>query len=368
MHRVVTIFCSLLCFLAAIASAFSLIGRPALLRHASTVKPYARIFQTPATPAPDRDTDRRIIFFGDSSVVQPPWSDANLPGIPSLLETELRESFPGPGDTTVIDWSFHGGRLFHYYCLLFEAHKRSPTMVVIPINWRSIGPQSEIWKTRAAFPELSGLVPRSEATSPSFKRIMRAEGISRSRWIRYQLYRPILYVIGFKMWFRTSMGMEMEKDLSPAELLASLPPEIFMIDQFTDVLLFRQYANEIPQDDPQLKTLQTLVDVAERRGMKLLFYIVPIHLGEMRLRPAYDDALFRESIERVVAATGSETSVCLDLSGLLKEENFIDVFEHYTVEGNRRIAHALVPAAADLLGAADRNVLIQPKAGADGTE
>jgi len=341
----------LLSLLLAILSAVILVGRPSLLRHAAKVKPYAVVFQTPISRAGGTHTDDAstlVIFLGDSSVAQPPWAERGSPSIPALLEGEFHRSSSALAEATVADWSFPGGRLFHYYCLLFEAEKHSPALVVIPINWRGLGPTSQEWRETFAFPELSALVPRSERTHPHGAAAMHMEDISRARQTLYRLHRPMLYVTGLKIRLKAMVGLETE-EAPPAEILDQLPLGKELVGRYSDDLLFRQYANEIPHTNPHLRMLRSIVEAAGRRNLKLLFYITPIHLEEMRKRTAFDEALFAESAQRIAEAAGSDTSVCLDLSGLVREDDFIDNYEHYTAEGNRMIARALAPAAREVI-------------------
>jgi hypothetical protein len=166
-------------FLAALLMA----GRSRLLEHAATMKPYAVAYRPtalPATAEPGSDAQRLVIFLGDSSVAQAPWAREDVPGIPDLLQQVLSESLPQARTALVADWSFAGARPFHYYCLLFEAEKHDPSLLIMPINWRSIGPLSDEWNKAFAFPELSSLVPAPERSMPSSEEMMRVEGISHS--------------------------------------------------------------------------------------------------------------------------------------------------------------------------------------------
>jgi hypothetical protein len=334
----------------ALVSALVVAGKPTMLRHAAKIKPYAVAFQAPP-PAAGSGPTNLIIFLGDSSVAQPPWTPIPAPRISALLADELTDSFLELGDTRVADWAFAGGRLFHYYCLLFEAEKHSPALVVVPINWRSIGPLSEEWGRSFAFPEISALAPQSERAHPSGATIMRMEGISPTRQRIYALQRPLIYVIGLKRWFRGAIGMDVEES-PPEEILRLLPLGEMIIGNYTDERLFTQYTDDIPPGEPPLQALRSVVEAAERLDMKLLFYITPIHLEEMRRRQAFNDDLFQASVERVVEAARSETSLCLNLSGLLPERDFMDNYEHYTADGNRLIARALAAEAGEILKAA----------------
>jgi hypothetical protein len=329
------------------------IGKPSVLACSSKLKPYAVVFQTRSLLKHARLTsDRVIIFFGDSSVAQPPWAGRNTPDIPVILEAELRRSYPETGEVSVVEWAFNGARMFHYYCLLFEAEKYSPDVVIMPINWRSLGPKSIEWREMYAFPELSALVPFREGVSEPGKSVFELEGIPPSRRFTYLFHRQMLYIRGLRMWFRIRLGMESEEE--PLSVRPeTLPPVGMLMSFFSDEELFRTYANDIAHGNTQLRILRALTEAAGRRGMNLLFYITPIHVDEMRRRPKFNARTYRESVGRVVDAATSETSSCLNLLELLREEEFIDFYEHYRPEGNRRIALALTPAVHKLIASAE---------------
>jgi hypothetical protein len=329
----------------------SFVGLPRLLAGTATIKPYSVAYQSPAVLGPpdgQSHPKNPIIFLGDSSVAQPPWAPEGLSGIPDLLHETLHSSDPRPASTHVVDWSFPGGRPFHYYCLLFEAEKHEPSLVVIPINWRGMGPLADEWNERFAYPELSSLVPTEEKSFPLSAALMRSESISQSRQLLYTLHRPMLYVGGMKNLIRS--GLAPEPVLHPQiDVLKNLPPGEHLIERYGDKRLFRQYSATFAENTPSMTALRLIVETAGRRDILVCFYITPIHLDEMRARPSFDVAAFETSIERVVAATTSKTTLCLDLSGLLEEDHFLDNYEHYTLEGNRRIARALAPAILDLM-------------------
>ncbi|UCD58517.1 MAG: hypothetical protein JSV16_05230 [Candidatus Hydrogenedentota bacterium] len=331
-------------------SAPPFIGKPVLLKYSAKLKPYGMIFQTvPEIRGARSSSDEIILFFGDSSVVQPPWAKKDTPHIPALLQTELQQNHPEVGKVSLIEWAFGGARLFHYYCLLFEAEKCSPALLIIPINWRSLGPRSVEWSELFAFHELSALVPFSERVNRYGDSPLHLEGISLTRHVKYSLsQRPLLYLSGLKLWARTTFGIEPEQE-SLSDPPGELPSAKELIGQFSDEKLFAQYANELAPNNLQLRVLRSLVETSARRGIKLLFYITPIHVDEMRQRKLFQPTKFRNSVERVVESATSETSMCLNLVSLLGEEDFIDYFEHYSLEGNQKIARALAPMIPELL-------------------
>lgn len=330
-------------------SAIELVGESTILEHSSKVKPYSRIFKTGSlfqkkNPRPDT----LVIFLGDSSVAQPPWASSEGLHIPAALETILRDSHPGHEDVSVIEWSFGGGRPFHYYCLLFEAEKYSPALLVIPINWRILGSVSDEWNRTFAFRELSASVPFSEREKRSTRTILQLEGVSTQRQLLYLLTRPMLYITGLKIWVQTKLGMDVEEESSP-NLQRLLPDARVLIGRFSDRRLLEQYTNGLGANNVQLKALHAIAETSARRGINLLFYITPIHLYELRRRSCFDPEQFQESIEMVKRTVSSENSRCLDLSGLLDADDFIDNFEHYTAEGNQKIAHALASTVQEIV-------------------
>lgn len=331
--------------------ALLLAGRSRLLTHAAKIKPYSIAYLSPyllTGQETGSDPQNLVIFLGDSSVAQAPWAQKGLPGIPDLLQGVLHESYQPTPHILVSDWSFAGGRLFHYYCLLFEAEKHSPSLLVIPINWRSIGPLSDEWNEAFAYPELSSLVPEPELSFPSSEKMMKIEGISHSMQILYAVHRPMLYVTGLKALILSELGSD--PPLAPQiEVLQKLAPGEHLIERYSDDRLFRQYANLVAEDTVSLQALRLIVETAARRNLKVLFYITPIHLDEMRSRASFDATAFETSIERIIKAGSSDSTICLDLSALLTEDAFVDNYEHYTREGNYRIALALAPAVEESL-------------------
>ena len=325
-------------------------GQSDALRYAAKIKPYAVAFQTADEIREARRRNEKIVlFFGDSSVAQPQWAGKHASGIPALLEEELRGSHSAPGGVSVIDWAFNGARLFHYYCLLFEAGKHEPALIVIPINWRMMGPRSIEWREKFAISELSAAIPLGERAHPTGRSMFEREGITPARHAMYSLRRPLLYVTGLKMWGRVRLGMEPEEDPF-SDLLEGLPEARELITRVSDKRLFKNYTVEIADDNAQLAALRSLVETSTRRGIRVLFYITPIHLQEMQQRKRFDLAAFSESASRVVESATSETCACLDMTSLLGEEDFIDYFEHYTEKGNRTIARALAPEVTRLIG------------------
>jgi hypothetical protein len=192
------------------------------------------------------------------------------------------------------------------------------------------------------------MVPLDDRAHPSGRNIMSLEGISPPRQMLHGFHRASLYLTGAKIWIRSVL---IPKPKASAWVLSpeTSPLPQGLIQRYSDKKLFEQYACDIPADSVQLREIRALVETASRRRRKILFYITPIHLDEMRRRAPFDEALFVASTENVVASTVSDATACLNLSDLLREDDFLDNFEHYTADGNRAVAKALAPAVVEML-------------------
>jgi hypothetical protein len=327
------------------------LGKNAVLNESARVKPYAVVFRDSPEMFSERpQSDRLVIFFGDSSVAQPPWAAKDNPHIPALLEAELAAAHPELGKVSVVEWAFEGARLFHYFCLLFEAARYEPELVVIPINWRNLGPDAWEHEEKYAFRELSAVIPLSQRSLPVAQEFLSAEDISPAAQMLYSVRRPLLYLSGLRALGRSLLGFRTKRD-ELARLLSALPPIDQLMAQYTDARLFEQYPLEIGDTNGQLQALRALAESCPGGRTKVLFYITPIHLEEMRRREPFDGAAFSRSVRIVAAAAQTGCSACIDLSGLLGENGFIDCFEHYTPAGNQKVARALAPEAARLIKA-----------------
>jgi hypothetical protein len=321
-------------------AAVRLTGAGTLLRHAAAVKPYAPIFQTAGALCEAASEDRGIIvFLGDSSVSQPPWADPGAPGIPALLQAELG----GTGECMVADWSYPAATFFDYYCLLFEARRYSPSVVIIPINWRNLGPLSWERAKPPAFPELSAAVPLTGAGTPSD--LLDSKGIGVTQRLVAPAHRPMLYLTGLRGLARTKAGFESDRGSFPRDKMPS-PGELAAL--LSDARLFSLYAPVQPGDE-QVEALCQIARAARPGGPRLLFYMTPIHMEEMRKRSARAAEAVLESTDAVAALLVAEGAECVNLAGILSECEFIDTAEHYTAEGNRKIARALAPAVRGML-------------------
>ncbi|UCD56270.1 MAG: hypothetical protein JSV16_10575, partial [Candidatus Hydrogenedentota bacterium] len=110
-----------------------------------------------------------------------------------------------------------------------------------------------------------------------------------------------------------------------------------------------RYPMEISRDNPTLKLVRLIASTSSRRGVRVLFYITPIHVQQMRTTKNFDAAAFHRSLALVMEQGSIGTTRCVNLVDLLDESDFADGAEHYKEEGQRKLALALLPQVGEIL-------------------
>ncbi len=343
-------------FLALVFISIVLLGKQTVLYYAAQISPYSMIFANEVKIADgDRSVDDVIFFFGDSSVVTVKGDTALARElhIPSMLESELNRRYPELGRVSVVEWAFIGAHPFHYYCMLFAVEKYKPSLVIAPVNWRALGAVDG--KANYKFPELIRLVPARERIALGPDSPVNLEGIPLTDQFLYLFDVPKLYMQGLKEWARSrffSMWYpeRVDREATPA---GTIPDNVQnwegMLANWPDSELFATYPVVVPADHLRVKTLRLIADTAWKRKTPFLFYITPIHTTEMAKRESFDAAGFRRSVETVIGQSAAGCAECVNFIELLDETNFVDFFEHYSVEGNRKVAEALAPEVRRML-------------------
>ncbi len=301
------------------------------------------------------DADHLIFFFGDSSVAGPflTQRDPNYLNTPKFLESELQLLIHPHRSVRVVDWSFAAASMFEYYCLLCRAEKYAPSLIIVPINWRFFTPlvyDDPQWD----FSELSALAPLLESFGPGVESPMDIERISLTDRFNLSCRYWGLYATGVKRWLKSTFkDSEAEQDVIAARrtvawnerrLFEKLSKEKLDYDWAA-----QNYPMRIDEDNKMLRLLRAFSHAAERRNIQVIFYVTPINIEQIKAVGAFEADLFQESLERMVDTAASRGAVCLDLSGLLGSEFFLDPFEHYAEEGHRRIASLLLPEILEKL-------------------
>ncbi|UCD59020.1 MAG: hypothetical protein JSV16_07950, partial [Candidatus Hydrogenedentota bacterium] len=256
----------LMIFLALYASV-SLVGKRTVLNYAADFAPYSRVFASGAeTSSTAKDSDHLVFFFGDSSVALPQWATIELKKhvIPAMLESEINRRYPEVGVVSVIPWAYTSANAFDYYCLLFSAERYSPSLVIVPINWRTFNMKR--W-SRFKYRGLSRLVPLRELLLQYRESPMALENISLGEQLGNHFDMPRVYAQGLKSWSKSNLSRLLFSDRASPAVPGSFTRENWERGTLQpDEELFLRYPMEISRDNPTLKLVRLIASTSSRRG------------------------------------------------------------------------------------------------------
>jgi len=369
-----TIFSCILCLVTPVVLCFIFVGPQTILEYASMSRPYSILLSPSSYSAlTEADGSTKIVCFGDSNYFYPPHRSPKADGTETYLPTLLHEELTGKAglsDVVISQRAFASAGMFDYYCMVYEAMKFSPDLIIIPINWRSFG--TDEWDAFGTewvvgsnwfHPELSALAPLRDGLPPEYENPIRARGISAAKQIEYKMSLYALYPIGMKMW-----ALENAKTFF-AELRENIHSSAFAAEELTishsqpaihDTVRPKQgksvakdfsidFPMKVEGSNPTFRSLAPIALVASRRGVKVLFYIWPLDQERFEDVGYLNKPLLEQSINLIAEAVDEENVYFTDLSGLLGRKHFFDSNGHCSVEGRRMIARALAPKISEIL-------------------
>ena len=342
-----------------------------ILAYASKSKPYLFFLADKhCGNLPNGHGSKQVICFGDSNSFYPTDMSADSGDFAIHIPGLLREATRARGlrqEVSFSEWAFAGADMFDYYCLYFRAVKSSPDLIIVPINWRSFGPE---WLDESMWfhPELSGFVPINDRFNSSRENPVKVNGISLFEQIAYHITYPFyLYPLGIKNWtldhlqsvFRTSVqeGSDAELVADKRAVTESMPEravvqrtsatdERFVADADA---MSRRFPRILGPTNPTFLSFRALADTASECGTKVLFYIWPLDRQFMEKLLVFDENAFILSKRVITNLTDREGIYFVDLSSLLEHRFFYDMLGHCSVEGRKRIAEALAPSIIAIL-------------------
>lgn len=314
-------------------SILAIVGDTALLRRAVIARPYASFYlKKDWSRAVNAPADRLIFFFGDSTILKGRTSKGQ--GVAEMLESELLCRYPELGNASVIRKAFGGANLFHFYCLMFQAEQYSPDLIVIPINWLWLGAETDYWSGEQHLNQMASMVPITEFFSSDKGNPLRHAGISLLDMSFYRIDKYFLCATGMKIWTR-------EKLQFPVLRIENIGVQWLPFGS-------GGYHTVLCPEHRSVDILQYMSKTAEHRNIPILFYLAPIPLYAVEQSDAFDRDLFECSVNRLLTASATRTTRCVDLTGLLGANRFTDGL-HYTPTGHWDLAKALAPEAHEML-------------------
>ncbi len=229
--------------------------------------------------------------------------------------------------------------LFREYAGLVARSANRPRLAIIAVNLRSFSDDwlfTPRWIYAATTAYLRLLAaPPSPADLPDWLRQGKADpdAFWRRRTDRPQAGHDALFA-------RLNAGRD--------ALLAAAPPGLSPEDASRRTHFINNYMTQITPDHPMLAALAETARRLARAGVPVLFYLTPIDVegGRQLVGEALVANVAANSRFLAQALTGAGAA-CLDLSGLLPADRFVDreyACEHLDLAGRRRVAEALAPA------------------------
>jgi hypothetical protein len=242
---------------------------------------------------------------------------------------------------------------------MFEAEKLSPDLLIIPVNWAWLSPQSISWRRKFPFHEVSGMAPISEQFRSDRGNPLKMEKISLGAHLLYSLNKYVVYAEGAKSWVRnlgTEEGVARSDEMKEARLRMKEPRLVkrgprskkkrgsLPISGTPETVEAKEYGISamLRPGDPSLDLVRYIATTAERRGIRILFYIAPVRFDKVQTAGKFDREKFDLTRSLIVEAATTSTTECLDLSILLDGDRFIDSL-HYKSDGHLELAEALAP-------------------------
>lgn len=340
---------------------FKIVGVDMALKYLSSGKGYANVLMSirelPIKPAQNTN---RIFFFGDSTIAALHTEEAT----PVRLGERLY-SRHGKDSIEVIQWAFSGSSMFHFYCLTCKAEDYSPSLIILPINYRTFG---SLWQAQTrnnkerkiVSSELIAFAPIWETFDEGVVDINKIEGFAFSERVSVKFkYLEVYYLEGIKLWTQdffsrvfsnTSPVLErIESENKEAEKAMREIRESVGQVQYSSELFQDLFPEHISSNQIQFQSYAALVNALHRRKIPFLFYVTPLNVQEMREYKAFDPMAFGKSVSLLREVAVENGGSFIDLSTLLEPDDFWR-FEHYTPEAAILVAESLVPEVERILG------------------
>ncbi len=308
------------------SGAVSLIGEKPLLARAAAIRPDATIYQ----PIDEEDlaADKLIIFFGDSTLLYgmdvPQAEFGNIECVAEMLGPDLMDRYPDLGEVSVVRWAFPTAAPFHFYCLLFQAEQYSPDLIIIPIRMYYVAFFGRYNKLH----QMASMVPISEQFVSDPGNPLKIARISLIDQLLLFLDIRMLYGKGAKLWLWEKIGLS---DLSKTSehsggrwLSAGAEPDA-EDEKFHGLIPFCP-------DHPALRMYEYIAKTAERRNLKVLFYISPLSFERIPGRQRKNKDQFECSVNLLQEVSTTRTTRCANVVNLLEYDQLKDML-HYNEEG-----------------------------------
>lgn len=312
------------------------------------------------------DLGPRVLYLGDSTVSE----YERGKGLTNLTRLELRRTH-GHDEIQLASLAGPGSGVDQYALLADRIADSRPDLVIWQISYFQF---TDRWTSMNGAPELVGYVDPerlSEILDLPYERL----GMSLSDIILHQgivrlgLHRVHRRLRKSQMRF-ARLRPQLEEALNPnkgrspearAKTLRARKYLLRHIDQtlrnrYTELgerMHFESSLSGLEPDEVRLQLLRSGISALRREGIEVLVYMNPTNFDHLRNLGIYDERGIAQTLEEIRRVTDETGAHFIDLSELLRDEDFVDAPGHFLVDDEntvpRKVAREVAAAANRIL-------------------
>ena len=288
---------------------------------------FDRLFN-PEAPRPERS---RLLWLGDSTIIQ-----ISQKSYPQLLRPRVAETL-GADTLVVADFGFDPYSYYFVTGRLLEA--ADPTVVAIVAHLIGFNPKKNHPEFR--YNDLSSYLLPAQLPR-TFLLPLGERQLSPARVVIAQA----LGLPGSEAVFYTAEGLRLLYEQSPA-WAALGPRQLEFVYDPREWDTLRNYQTALAPTHSAVQMLEATVRTVTESGRVALVVVSPIPLEAMRMRPWYDEAAVERSVGVLRSVVENAGGMVADLHRLLPQDEFKDFGGHYKPLGATHTSEAVWPFVRD---------------------
>ena len=281
-----------------------------------------------------------VAWLGDSTIVGRSY--------PQRMEDWLERQYGG--ESRVV--AYVGLTTYNYYELMGPVLALRPAVVVLVANLRTLfapRPDQPIPSDLGGFDDLASMIPEDELpralTLPWQARGLSLPRLLLLRLLRFEGVEQSMYLVeGLRSLVQRPRPWEAVA--APAPL-----PEPVGLAVYLEAIrgMEQRYDQPISADSPFVRMLAASVDMARRRGVRVLVVASPLPFEQLEHSIGYERAKYAQRFATLRAVTEASGGTFVDYHEALQASGFRDQGGHFTDAGASALAQILrEPLGAEL--------------------
>jgi len=287
-----------------------------------------------------------VAWLGDSTIVGQSY--------PQRMEDWLQRHYRA--ESRVV--AYVGLTTYNYYELMGPVLALRPAVVVLVANLRTLFvPRADqpIPTDLGGFDDLASMIPEDELpralTLPWQVRGLSLPRLLLLRLLRFEAVEQSMYLFeGLRSLAQRQRPWEAVAPPTPL-------PESVVLEAYLEVIrvMEQRYDQPITAGAPFVRMLGATVDMARRRGVRVLVVASPIPFEQLQRSIGYDRAMYAQRFATLRAVTEASGGAFVDYHEALQASGFRDQGGHFTDGGATALAQILrEPLGAELDAALHR--------------